>query len=322
LTNRDYSGMAIALAWPQTWCRRAGAWYDSLLLHVGISKNHYYKAGHAALVLIEKSTGTCHYFDFGRYHSPFGYGRARSGVTDDDLQMEIKARFSADGLTIQNFRNILEYLHQKKACHGNGDLYGSYSQIDFQKALDKALALQEQSPIAYGPFVKGGSNCSRFVQSVLLAGDPPFANKFRLRFSVPLTPTPLSNVHAFAGVMKISAPQPWPFFYPAMRPSGKELKTTKPAPERKAGIPEKAQWLAGEGAGSWFCLEKGKGNYIRVVRYAPEGVVECDALFEAVNNARLDPDTKYIITYNCDCRLVTIQQNGSIIKLRRVLVIS
>ncbi len=317
MIRKKYTGIAIALAWPQTWCKRPGAWYDNLMLLLGFSKNHYYKAGHAALVLIEKSNGQCHYFDFGRYHSPFGCGRARSAITDTELKMDIKATLSKDGKSLKNLSSILEYLHQKKACHGNGDLYGSYSEIDFQKAYSKALALQEQSPIAYGPFLYGGSNCSRFVQSVLMAGNPPAINRFRLRFLVPLTPTPLSNVYAFTGAVRISAAQTWPFFYPVRKLSQNELKTTKPAPVRVVSIPETAQWLSGEGAGSWFYLEKATGNCIRVVRYDEEGVMECDAIFKVSDNQQFDIETGYKITYNSDCLIVTIHQNGLVIQLKR-----
>jgi hypothetical protein len=57
------NGIAIALAWPDTYCKKAGAWYDTPAEWLRISKNNYYKVGHAALVLIEKSSGNCNYFD-------------------------------------------------------------------------------------------------------------------------------------------------------------------------------------------------------------------------------------------------------------------
>jgi len=104
-SSNKYTGFAIALAWPQTWCKQPNSWYDSLLLRLGISVNHYYRAGHAALVLVEKSTGDCHYFDFGRYHAPFEYGRVRSATTDHDLDLPKKAQLTTDGKSIKNLRN-------------------------------------------------------------------------------------------------------------------------------------------------------------------------------------------------------------------------
>ncbi len=52
MTRNKHTGFAIALAWPQTYCKQPGAWYDPITLLLGINKNNYYKVGHAALVLI------------------------------------------------------------------------------------------------------------------------------------------------------------------------------------------------------------------------------------------------------------------------------
>ena len=71
------TGFAIALAWPETYCKQAGSWYEFITAALGINRNNYYKAGHAALVLVDGINKTCHYFDFGRYHSPFQHGRVK-----------------------------------------------------------------------------------------------------------------------------------------------------------------------------------------------------------------------------------------------------
>ena len=70
-SRNKHTGFAIAIAWPETWCKQSGAWWDNFLNWLGISKNNYFKVGHAALVLIDDKTNKCHYFDFGRYHTPF-----------------------------------------------------------------------------------------------------------------------------------------------------------------------------------------------------------------------------------------------------------
>ena len=88
------TGIAIALAWPETWCKEAGSWYDRFMKIIGISKNGYYRVGHAAVVLVDTNSGRCHYFDFGRYHCPKGYGRIRDAETDHDLKIITQARFS------------------------------------------------------------------------------------------------------------------------------------------------------------------------------------------------------------------------------------
>ncbi len=40
-----------------------------------------------------------------------------------------------------------------------------------------------------------------------------------------------------------------------------------------------AQWLGGEGAGSWFVLDFQK-KLLRLTWYSPDGIVECDGLYE------------------------------------------
>src|SRR5690606_25903582 len=101
-----HTGIAIALAWPETKCKQAGAWYDGLMNLLGISKENYYKVGHAAVVLIEAKTGNCLYFDFGRYHAPFGQGRVRDLETDHDLEIYTKAKFDNAG-NFLNYEQIL-----------------------------------------------------------------------------------------------------------------------------------------------------------------------------------------------------------------------
>ena len=70
LENRK-TGFAIAIAWPETYCKQSGGWYEPITQFLGINRNNYYRAGHAALVLIDIANTKCHYFDFGRYHLAF-----------------------------------------------------------------------------------------------------------------------------------------------------------------------------------------------------------------------------------------------------------
>jgi hypothetical protein len=316
--NDHFSGFAIALAWPQTWCKQPNAWYDSLMLKLGISVNHYYRAGHAALVLIEKSSGICHYFDFGRYHAPFEHGRIRSAVTDHDLDLPVKARTTADRKSLANFSEILEFLHQNQACHGNGDLFGSYTEINFQKAYNKALQMHQDSPIPYGPFLPKGSNCSRFVHTVILAGMPKIKYAFRMCYKVPLTPTPMSNVNALPHKTRISALQPWELFYPGVKPDKSALQDTLPQPVRRKTIPAKAQWLSGEGAGSWFHIEKRNDDHFLVTRYSPEGAVECSSDFRNDAAVYFDPALPFEVVHLSHCAKVRLIQNGQSIILTRI----
>ncbi|MDF1570615.1 MAG: hypothetical protein P1P82_03250 [Bacteroidales bacterium] len=325
--RNEYSGFAIALAWPATYCKEPGSWYDPVTRWLGISHNNYYRAGHAALVLIDREELKCHYFDFGRYHAPFQHGRVRDAVTDHDLKMHTEPRISTDGRSIENLDEILSELQHNAACHGEGPLHASYTRIDFALASDKVLAMQETGPIPYGPFVPGGSNCSRFVHTALMAGKPGWNNRFRLKFFMPFTPTPLSNVHALhhkkvVPVLRESVP-----FFPA-RPLGRdELGTTLPVPVRHPDIPGDAQWLSGEGAGSWFSL-RFRDVFLIVTRYAPDGKEECKGMYQEtvggggkMNSSLLRQNKAgYLLDYPSNCKEVTLIHQGVRLRFERTVL--
>lgn len=188
-----HDGIAIALAWPQTLCKKAGAWYDKPMKWLGfLSNSNYYKVGHAAVVLVNKATGKCHYFDFGRYHTPYQYGRVRSSYTDHELEIKTKALIEKQQLI--NYRQIIGELHKNSSCHGSGEIHASYCEVNFEKAYKKAYEMQIQSPIKYGPFLPQGTNCSRFVNTIILKGNPKWFYKFFLWFTKIITPSPKAIV--------------------------------------------------------------------------------------------------------------------------------
>jgi hypothetical protein len=215
--------------------------------------------GHAAVVLVDSKKLKCHYFDFGRYHAPFQFGRVRSAETDHDLKMNTKPVVSSDAKNLENLNAILTELQNNGACHGEGTLHASVTPVKFKIAYRKAIQMQEKKFIDYGPFRIGGSNCSRFVNTVIRAGKPAFMHRLKLNYWVPLTPTPMNNVNALGGVVTIPKLLKNEPFYPLKKPDKAFLSGTLPAPERHKAIPETALWLSGEGAGSWFdiCFEGG-----------------------------------------------------------------
>jgi len=189
-------GSIIALSWPETKCKQAGAWYDPISSFIGLSKDGYYKVGHAALVLVNHETGECRYFDFGRYHAPEGHGRVRSAETDHDLRMTTVAEIDRKtGRTI-NMQAILSELFSNPSTHGDGEIFGVTIEINHQKTLNYILELQDRDHIEYGPFIPSGTNCSRFVSSSLLAGNPSLRVKLGLYFPLTISPTPMWNLIA------------------------------------------------------------------------------------------------------------------------------
>jgi hypothetical protein len=310
------TGFAIAIAWPETLCKGPGSWYDPLLNFAGISRHYYYKAGHAALVLVDAQKLKCHYFDFGRYHAPFNKGRVRSALTDHGLAVKTIPRISEDG-KIANFKEILTELQHNAECHGEGAIYASYKPVDFEKAFAKANSLQAHSPIHYGPFQFRGSNCSRFVNNAIAAGKPGLFSYLKLKIFVPLTPTPLNNVNALNHKTVLPKMLKIPAFEPKPLRDKNFLKTTLPAPEPKASIPENALWLSGEGAGSWFQIEE-NGKGIHITRYSPEGAPECSGLFMSANGAAINLSEDFEIIHLSHCHAVRIKQHGQVVELKRI----
>ena len=190
------NGFIVALGWPETKCKQAGAWYDGLMRLMGINRGGYYRVGHAALLLISDEAQTCEYFDFGRYHAPHGFGRVRDKETDHDLEVKTKADISGDKKTIENMDQILGELSTNHSCHGDGTIYASYTRIDYDRAYSRAKKMQQKDFIAYGPFKIPGTNCSRFVNRIIRAGKPSVSEVLALLFPYSVSPTPMTNVRS------------------------------------------------------------------------------------------------------------------------------
>lgn len=315
--SNKYTGFAIALAWPQTFCKQPGSWYDPLALTLGLNKNHYYRVGHAAVVLIDPNTNSCFYFDFGRYHAPFQHGRVRSVDTDHELSMRTVPVISQDKRIILNYREILSELQHNKACHGEGSLQASYCRVDFQAAFAKAMQMQKYGPIPYGPFRINGSNCSRFVNTVIRAGKPAWKFRFSLQYLIPLSPTPMNNVNSLHHQIALPELSQNITFYPLKKLDRSFLKSTLQAPLKHSNIPEDAQWLGGEGAGSWFTLAPEKSQLI-VTRYAPDGKVECSGLYKNLTMPADFSNHHLQVTYPSNCKVISLKNQDKVWQFERV----
>lgn len=191
--NKD---SVIILSWPKTPAKAIGMWYDSITKFFGFLKDGYYKAGHAASVIVNHSKKELHYYDFGRYHMPTKYGRVRSKETNPALALKCIPKFSNKNELI-NIEEILAELYANKNCKGKGVLYASIiSNVSFEDANNYAISMQNKDAIPYGPYTIGGTNCSRFIASIAKASKPSFKIKFNLLSSLLLTPLPNTNVFA------------------------------------------------------------------------------------------------------------------------------
>jgi hypothetical protein len=96
------------------------------------------------------------------------------------------------------------------------------------------------------------------------------------------------------------------------------LKKTLPEPQRPETLPKSAQWLAGEGAGSWFYIEE-KDVKFYIERISPKGEIECEGLFVIENSEqKLNLNIPYKFIHLSHCAFVNIEQGGDIIKLNRI----
>ena len=86
---------------------------------------------------------------------------------------------------------------------------------------------------------------------------------------------------------------------------------TLPAPALPAGSPLHAQWLAGEGAGSWFVVTPAETGVLLVDRCDPQGRSECRGRFVVADGSiSFDPAKPYVVTYPSHCAVLTLLQDG------------
>jgi hypothetical protein len=307
----------ITIAWPRALAKQTDAWYNGMAKGLGINRRGYYRAGHAALILVNAADSSCHYFDFGRYHAPFGMGRVRSASTDHDLALRTKAVIR--GRRIMNLRELLDEVLKNPASHASGPMWAGYVRADFEAALSEAERLQDESPVTYGPFVRGGTNCTRFVRTVALAAQMPVAHHLRMAVTPMMTPTPLNNVAALWNHIRIPKRENVVLeeckvrrYCPFMM-----LDTTLPAPPRPLTVPAEAQWVAGETTGSWFHLEQQQDG-ILLTRYCPEGLLECTNVLQA-DGPETGLDAGYRIVSMSHCAEVRVEQGGGQTVLRSAM---
>lgn len=186
-------GTIIPLAWPDTPVIQEGKWYDGIMAKMGFLKDGFYKAGHAAIVLVNHETEEFHYFDFGRYQTPKKHGRVRDSFTDPDLILTTKPIIENN--QIQNIEALLHELASLEATHGEGRLIASTKFVhNMDKAFAKAKAMQQREAIIYGPFNLGGTNCSRFVAQTAKASNLGWVKNIFIRMPYTVTHTTITNV--------------------------------------------------------------------------------------------------------------------------------
>ena len=321
-----YTGKIISLAFPDTFVRHSDEATTKVLLALGMGKNNYIKAGHAAFVLIENETGKAEYYDFGRYITPQGYGRVRSALTDVELEIPFRAKISKED-TLVNLEEFLIWLeaHPEKT-HGSGRLVASVCDyIDYQKAKNFVTSIQRKGSIPYKAFGKNGSNCSRIVTDTILASTDKLKIKLWLKKNSLFTPSPLGNVQ------KSSMYNP---IYQVENGKLVEYKGSifkenitnyfdKNLPDinnvdlsEDMSFPENAHLLSGIGSSAYFTLQccKEKEGLYEIHRYTEKGEKDFEGVFE-VAEGEFDCSSSYKFVYDSNCQYCNLEQNGKKIRL-------
>ena len=314
----------LTLAYPETIVMVADEWYSKYLRFFGIGKKNYVRAGHAALVLISKSTGELEYHDFGRYITPEPYGRVRGKLTDGELDFPLKAQITNGTMT--NLEEILKFLAtHPKFTHGEGSLIASVcSSVNYEKARSHIDIMQKKAFIVYAAFKKNACNCARFVTDSLIAGLEDISIKKRLKRSKWFTPSTIGNVVIANTEDKVYRIDPSGYISEFSSTVLKEnrrlfldrLQTHQPnfegtlQPKDNKEKKNHAQWLSGIAAGAWFELyaKNGAGHY-RFRRVSPDGHVDIDAYY-SVSDPTFNDEEDYTFVPYSNCLFFYVEQNG------------
>ncbi|NNE30969.1 MAG: hypothetical protein HKN40_01235 [Winogradskyella sp.] len=322
MLNED--AFIITLAYPETIVLHAEEWYSKFLRYFFIGNKNHVRAGHAALVLIKKTTGVLEYHDFGRYITPSPNGRVRGKETDFELDFPIIAKIE-NGL-ILNLKEILRYLAtHPKLTHGEGQMYASVcSSVDYNFARTHINKMQAKGLIRYAAFIKNASNCARFVTNTLIASVTDKRVRQKLKRSKFFTPSTIGNVIKADTNSKIYLVSEEGMFLKFQSSVWREnlrlfldtLTDYSPSlegtlrPKHNNQKAKHAQWLGGIAAGAWFELNDiGSKSEYRFRRISPYGHVDCDGIYLATDTS-FDINKKYQFVHYSNCLFFHIEQDS------------
>ncbi len=316
----------LTLAYPETIVSHAEEWYSKYLRFIGIGNKEHVRAGHAALVLIDCSTGVLEYHDFGRYITSSPNGRVRGRETDFELNFPLKAEIKNGN--IDNLEAILKFLAMHpKLTHGDGNLYASLcKKINYQKARKHISKQQSIGFIRYAAFIKKACNCARFVTDALIASVTDVAIKKALRKSKWFTPSTIGNVVIADTEAMVYLVSPDGNISEFKSTVGKEnrrlfldrLSNYNPSlegtirPKNNNVKSNHAQWLGGIAAGAWFEIYGTKSpDKYRFRRISPYGNIDCDGIYN-LETLDFNINKPYGFVHYSNCLFFHIKQNEKI----------
>lgn len=325
------TAIILTLAYPETIVMVSEEWFSPFLKFLGIGKKNYLKAGHAALVLINKQTGDLEYHDFGRYITPEPYGRVRGRETDNELHFPLKAKI-VNG-SISNLNEILRFLAtHPKFTHGDGKLVASVcNAVNYQKARDHITRMQNKHFIRYAAFIKEACNCARFVTDALIGSVSNAEIKKKLVKSKRFTPSTVGNVllsNTEKEVFEVSDMGVVSEFKGTQMSENircflDRLKNHSPSfigtlmPKHICDLDDKAQWLSGIAAGAWFELQHiGHDIEYQFKRISPHGNIDVHDVF-VLENEGFDYHAHFEFVHYSNCSFFHVEQAGKLYKFNR-----
>lgn len=346
-TFSDYSDFAVVLSWPDTTARADDRWY-LWLKKIGVIRNLNFRVGHAAIILVDSSSGVALYYDFGRYVTPRGMGRARSVLTDPKLILKTQCTFGFDANGEPCITNIDELIHEleskKVDTHGNGDLYYSVAPyVSFSRARTSADFHCLRGSVRYSAFAPGNNNCSRFVEQVLVAGlQEGSVTRWQVDFPETFVASPISNVinarvdHQLTKFsngksihFRMGRLQSLLFFLSKVAVNFLGSKSVVVPADVNAGhtdcplysptnIPQNAQWLGGIGEGGWHVLLQETPPYYKLQKFNIDGNLEYETVVELKETDSFDYGQPYQFDFDTHAMQATLVQNSNRIILESV----
>mgnify|MGYP003412384582 CR=1 FL=1 len=329
--HSNFNDLAIILTWPDATIRGDEQWM-MFFKKIGLVKNLNFKVGHTGIILVNPDDGMLLFYDFGRYITPRGYGRARSQLSDPLVAINIKAILNNG--KIDNIEDIIIFLETlKPAMYGEGKLLFTIVEgINYKlaKAYGDHCVLQGTYP--YGALAKNNNNCSRFITRMLMKASKRFHHLHSINFPETLKSSPISNLINAVPDRKIYSYTPeegivakkmnrfqslWflikqlgdnvfkhkAALLPDDRIIGAMQYHTKPTT-----VPSDALYLGGVGDGAWYTIHAYSNEHLLIKRYTSTGILEYIAVGEATQ--QFDVNTKFDITYDSHKLFTHVIQNN------------
>ncbi len=326
--------ICVPIGWPDTWSK-GGDKILKLLYKLNISKDQYYKVGHAAMLIIHKETGYVEYFDFGRYTTHPDNGRVRSEETDPGLHIPIQAEL--EGEKIKNLIEIVDYLFTiSHITHGYGMIYFSlYPYMNYEKVKAFTDDLISKGSVRYTTFGPASTNCARFILGALLAGGTRRYDKIKGVLCPTFRASPVGTAVDFGYESDVFRKKDseselenfpmsrWDNFKLLWDSVKVNLKGEKKTIERNNHLnPEplhedldpSVQWLGGLGEGYWLRIRTLQNKLYRITAYYPDSVINYDTVV-VDESGTFDIDENYKFVWDCSRMFITIEQNNTKYKM-------